>query len=103
MGEILPYLGVEPSYSAEELLGSDTTVNYVIGMTVADAEEKLKSKGFSVKVVGDGDTVTDQTPEGGTVIPGKSLVISMPALKSRIHSAQYPPWWACPPARRIWR
>ena len=75
MGEILPYLGVEPSYSAEELLGSDTTVNYVIGMTVADAEEKLKSKGFSVKVVGDGDTVTDQTPEGGTVIPGKSRVI----------------------------
>ena len=75
MGEILPYLGVEPSYSAEELLGSDTTVNYVIGMTVADAEEKLKSKGFSVKVVGDGETVTDQTPEGGTVIPGKSRVI----------------------------
>ena len=75
MGEILPYLGVEPSYSAEELLGSDTTVNYVIGMTVADAEEKLKSKGFSVKIVGDGDTVTDQTPEGGTVIPGKSRVI----------------------------
>ncbi len=75
MGEILPYLGVEPSYSAEELLGSDTTVNYVIGMTVADAEEKLKSKGFSVKVVGDGDTVTNQTPEGGTVIPGKSRVI----------------------------
>ena len=75
MGEILPYLGVEPSYSAEELLGSDTTVNYVIGMAVADAEEKLKSKGFSVKVVGDGDTVTDQTPEGGTVIPGKSRVI----------------------------
>ena len=75
MGEILPYLGVEPSYSAEELLGSDTTVNYVIGMTLADAEEKLKSKGFSVKVVGDGDTVTDQTPEGGTVIPGKSRVI----------------------------
>ena len=75
MGEILPYLGVEPSYAAEELLGSDTTVNYVIGMTVADAEEKLKSKGFSVKVVGDGDTVTDQTPEGGTVIPGKSRVI----------------------------
>ena len=28
-----------------------------------------------MKVVGDGDTVTDQTPEGGTVIPGKSWVI----------------------------
>ena len=75
MSEILPYLGVEPSYSAEELLGSDTTVNYVIGVTVAEAEAKLKAKGFSVKVIGDGDTVTAQTPEGGTVIPGKSRVI----------------------------
>ena len=75
MSEILPYLGVEPSYSAEELLGSDTTVNYVIGTTVAEAEAKLKAKGFSVKVIGDGDTVTAQTPEGGTVIPGKSRVI----------------------------
>ena len=75
MSEILPYLGVEPSYSAEELLGSDTTVPYVIGMTVAEAEAKLKERGFSIKVVGDGDSVTDQTPEGGTVIPGKSRVI----------------------------
>ena len=75
MSEILPYLGVEPSYTAEELLGSDTTVSYVIGMSVSDAEAKLKARGFSVKVVGDGDTVTDQTPEGGTVIPGKSRVI----------------------------
>ena len=28
-----------------------------------------------MKVIGDGDTVTAQTPEGGTVIPGKSRVI----------------------------
>ena len=42
---------------------------------MAEAEAKLKAKGFSVKVIGDGDTVTAQTPEGGTVIPGKSRVI----------------------------
>lgn len=75
MAEILLYLGVEPSYSAEELLGADTMVYNVVGLTVADAEAKLKTKGFSVKVVGDGETVTAQTPDGGTVIPGKSRVI----------------------------
>lgn len=75
MAEILPYLGVEPSYTAEELLGADTTVYYVVDMPVEEAQAKLKAKGFSVKVIGDGDTVTAQTPEGGAVIPGKSRVI----------------------------
>ena len=75
MSEILPYLGVEPSYSAEELLGSDTTVNYVIGMSVSDAEAKLKARGFSVKVVGDGETVTDQTPLGGAIVPNNAEII----------------------------
>ncbi len=75
MAEVLPYLGVEPSYSAEELLGADTTVPYVIGMSTADAQQRVTDRGFSVKVVGDGDTITDQTPIGGTVIPGKSRII----------------------------
>ena len=75
MAEILPYLGVEPSYSAEELLGMDTTVPNVIGSTVEQAKEKLKERALSYKIVGDGDTITDQTPAGGAIIPGKSTVI----------------------------
>ena len=75
MAEILPYLGVEPSYSAEELLGMDTTVPNVIGMSVEDAKTKLKDRALSYKIVGDGETITDQTPAGGAIIPGKSSVI----------------------------
>ena len=75
MAEILPYLGIEPSYSAEELLGMDTTVPNVIGSTVEQAKEKLKERALSYKIVGDGDTITDQTPAGGAIIPGKSTVI----------------------------
>ena len=75
MSEILPYLGVEPSYSAEELLGMDTTVPNVIGMTVEEAKAKLQERALSCKVVGDGETITDQTPAGGAIIPGKSVVI----------------------------
>ena len=75
MAEILPYLGIEPSYSAEELLGMDTTVPNVIGLTVDQAKEKLKDRALSYKIVGDGSTITDQTPAGGAIIPGKSSVI----------------------------
>ena len=75
MAEILPYLSIEPSYSAEELLGMDTTVPNVIGSTVEQAKEKLKERALSYKIVGDGDTITDQTPAGGAIIPGKSTVI----------------------------
>ena len=75
MAEILPYLGVEPSYSAEELLGMDTTVPNVIGMSVEEAKAKLKDRALSYKIVGDGETITDQMPAGGAIIPGKSSVI----------------------------
>ena len=75
MAEILPYLGVEPSYSAGELLGMDTTVPNVIGMSVEEAKAKLKDRALSYKIVGDGETITDQTPAGGAIIPGKSSVI----------------------------
>ena len=77
MSEILPYLGIEPSYSADELLGADTTVPNVIGMTLEEAQQRLGERGrnLSYKVIGNGSTVTDQTPAGGAIIPGKSVVI----------------------------
>ena len=75
MAEILPYLGIEPSYSAEELMGVDTTVPNVIGMSVEEAKDRLKERGFTCKVEGDGETITDQTPVGGAIIPGKSTVV----------------------------
>ncbi|MBQ0038261.1 MAG: PASTA domain-containing protein [Clostridiales bacterium] len=75
MSEILPYLGIEPTYSADELLGADTTVPNVVGMSVKEAVARLKAKGFEHKTVGDGSKVTAQTPGGSAIIPGKSTVI----------------------------
>ena len=53
----------------------DTTVPNVIGMSVEEAKAKLKDRALSYKIVGDGETITDQTPAGGAIIPGKSSVI----------------------------
>ena len=75
MGEILPYLGIEPDYTADQLVGADATVPNVVGKTVEEAKAKLESVGFAYKTVGSGDTVTDQTPAGGAIIPNNATVI----------------------------
>ena len=75
MGEILPYLGIEPDYTADQLVGADATVPKVVGKTAEEAKAKLESVGFAYKTVGSGDTVTDQTPAGGAIIPNNATVI----------------------------
>ena len=75
MSEILPLLGVEPYYTAEELVGADTTVPNVVGQTREAAEDRLADLGFTFRTVGDGDTVTDQTPAGGAIVPGNASII----------------------------
>ena len=75
MSEILPLLGVEPDYTAEELVGADTTVPNVVGQTREAAEDRLAGLGFTFRTVGDGDTVTDQTPAGGAIVPGNASII----------------------------
>lgn len=75
MSEVLPYLGIEPEYTAEELAGADTTVPNVVGMTLEDAKTRLSNAGFACTTVGDGATVTDQTPAGGTIVPNNASII----------------------------
>ena len=75
MSEILPLLGVEPDYTAEELVGADTTVPNVVGQTREAAEDRLADLGFTFRTVGDWDTVTDQTPAGGAIVPGNASII----------------------------
>ena len=75
MGEILPYLGIEPDYTAEEMAGADTAVPNVVGKSAADAKTVLESAGFSCKTVGSGETVTDQTPAGGAIVPNNANII----------------------------
>ena len=75
MSEILPLLGVEPDYTAEELVGADTTGPNVVGQTREAAEDRLADLGFTFRTVGDGDTVTDQTPAGGAIVPGNASII----------------------------
>ncbi len=75
MGEILPDLGIEPDYSSSELLVADAPVPNVVGLTMADAKAKLENAGFACRTVGDGETVTAQTPAGGAIVPNDASII----------------------------
>ena len=75
MADILPALGVEPDYTADELSGADTAVPNVVGKSAADAKSRLESAGFACRTVGSGDTVTDQTPAGGAIVPGNASIV----------------------------
>ena len=75
MADILPYLGIEPDYTEEELAKIDAAVPNVVNLTVADAIANLESAGFSYRTVGDGATVTDQTPAGGAIVPNNATIV----------------------------
>jgi stage V sporulation protein D (sporulation-specific penicillin-binding protein) len=75
MAELLPYLGIEPTYSAEELVGADATVPNLVGETAEEAEKRLKELGFGCTLVGEAETVTDQTPLGGAIVPNNASII----------------------------
>jgi stage V sporulation protein D (sporulation-specific penicillin-binding protein) len=75
MAEILPALGLEPDYTEDELADTDAAVPNVVGYTLEEAKEKLTASGFSYTTVGSGDTVTDQTPVGGAIVPGSASIV----------------------------
>jgi len=84
MADILPYLGIDPEYTSEEITVADATVPNVVGMSLADAEARLTEYGFSSwRTVGNGETVTDQTPLGGAIVPANAeIILYMGAEKS---------------------
>ena len=75
MSEVLPYLGIEPDYTAEELVGADANVPNVVGLSLDEAKTKLESAGFACKTVGSGAEVTDQTPAGGAIVPNNATIL----------------------------
>lgn len=65
---ILPYVGVEPQYSTEELAALDVVVSNYVGATVENSLIDLSWRKFKYEIIGDGDVVTAQVPEVGSKI-----------------------------------
>lgn len=75
LGDILPYLGVEPTFTAEDAAGSVVVLEDYTGLTLEDAQKQLKALGLTFRIQGKGETVTAQIPAVGQSIPGNSQVI----------------------------
>ena len=77
--DILPYMGVEAVYTEEEEKNLTLTVPNCIGWNREEAARVLSQSGFSYSFVGDGDTVTAQTPEVGSRVErtGATVVLTM--------------------------
>ena len=75
MADILPYLGVERTFSEEEIAGKEIVMEDLTDLTAADAERKLKEIGLTAKFSGSGETVTGQIPAAGQTVPSGSEVL----------------------------
>ena len=75
LAEALPYLGVEPEYTEEELANLSTVAPNVKDKDIATAATILSNNGLSYYTVGNGSTVIDQIPDGGSSIPKDGMVV----------------------------
>ena len=75
MADILPYLGVERTFSEDEVAGQTVIMEDFMGFTPKDAEKALKEQSLTAKFVGTGETVTGQIPAAGQSVPGGSEVL----------------------------
>lgn len=75
LSQVLPYLGVEPVYTQEELAKLDVKTPNLMGKTVEEAKSILSKAGLEARIVGSGSEITRQlptlnqsVPKGGTVV-----------------------------------
>lgn len=73
--QVLPYLGVEKSYTDEEASRLVEKAPNLVGKSVADAKAAVSSSSLSVKVIGDGETVVSQYPDSGRELPYNGMII----------------------------
>lgn len=70
LADTLPYLGISPKYTAEELEEQSVTMPLLLNMSELDAETKLSSVGLGKpEVIGSGSTIVRQVPSVGSSIP----------------------------------
>ena len=75
MADILPYLGVERTFSEDDIAGKEIVMADYTGMTPKEALALLKRESLTALVSGTAQTVTGQIPAPGQTVPGGSQVL----------------------------
>ena len=75
LDSILPYMGIEPEDTTEELAKLSRTTPNVEGTAVAAAQTKMTNLGLKTTILGNGNTVIKQVPAAGQTIPAGGTVL----------------------------
>ena len=75
LDSILPYMGIEPEYTTEELANLSRTTPNLEGNSIAAANTKLSNMGLKAQIIGSGATVQKQMPAAGQSIPAGGTVL----------------------------
>jgi stage V sporulation protein D (sporulation-specific penicillin-binding protein) len=75
MSEVLPYIGVEPVYSQEELAKLDISTPKLLDLLPSEADSMVKKLGLKSKIIGSGNVVISQIPAPGASIPRNGTVV----------------------------
>jgi len=73
--DVLPYLGIEPIYSEDDMQALDLYAPDVIDSDVESAKQTIEAAGLKARVIGDGTTIVRQVPAEGNVVPKDGTVI----------------------------
>lgn len=73
--QTLTYLGVEHSYTNDEMALLVETAPLLMGKTVSEAKAAVSGQELTVKVIGSGETVVAQYPDAGREIPSDGIIV----------------------------
>lgn len=90
MEATLDYLNVEPQYTAKELASISRVTPELVGRTASQAKVTAAAEGFTVKVVGDGESVVSQVPASGQSIPKNGVIIVYTEKDSQSQEVEVP-------------
>ncbi len=90
MEATLDYLNVEPQYTAKELASISRVTPELVGRTASQAKVAAAAEGFTVKVVGDGESVVSQVPASGQSIPKNGVIIVYTEKDSQSQEVEVP-------------
>ena len=90
LADILPYLGVQRCYREEDMASREILLEDMTGFTAQEAQKRLSELGLSGEFLGTGETVTDQLPVSGQIVPGGSEVLVYMGEKKELPAVKVP-------------
>ncbi|MBC5787396.1 MULTISPECIES: penicillin-binding transpeptidase domain-containing protein [Clostridiaceae] len=76
MSDAIPYMGISPEYTEEELQNQGAAVPSVEGSNLADAQTRINSAGLVAETIGSGGTVVKQIPSAGSkMLKGGKVIL----------------------------